>query len=233
MVQRALERVLYIWALRHPASGYVQGINDLATPFFLVFLTPHLPRDRPAKPEDVAAMAPATLAEVEADTFWCLSKLIDSIQDHYTFAQPGIQRMVFKLKELTARIDAKLHAHLMEQNLHFIQFAFRWMNCLLMRELSIDLILRLWDTYLAEHNGGDDDGANLSEGFAVMHVYACAALLARFSPELQQMEFQDLVVYLQHLPTSGWTDKDVGELLSQAYVFKSLYHNAPGHLSSS
>ena len=233
VVQRALERVLYIWALRHPASGYVQGINDLATPFFLVFLTPHLPRDRPAKPEDVAAVAPATLAEVEADTFWCLSKLIDSIQDHYTFAQPGIQRMVFKLKELTARIDAKLHAHLMEQNLHFIQFAFRWMNCLLMRELSIDLILRLWDTYLAEHNGGDDDGANLSEGFAVMHVYACAALLARFSPELQQMEFQDLVVYLQHLPTSGWTDKDVGELLSQAYVFKSLYHNAPGHLSSS
>ena len=233
VVQRALERVLYIWALRHPASGYVQGINDLATPFFLVFLTPHLPRDRPAKPEDVAAVAPATLAEVEADTFWCLSKLIDSIQDHYTFAQPGIQRMVFKLKELTARIDGKLHAHLMEQNLHFIQFAFRWMNCLLMRELSIDLILRLWDTYLAEHNGGDDDGANLSEGFAVMHVYACAALLARFSPELQQMEFQDLVVYLQHLPTSGWTDKDVGELLSQAYVFKSLYHNAPGHLSSS
>ena len=65
VVQRALERVLYIWALRHPASGYVQGINDLATPFFLVFLTPHLPRDRPAKPEDVAAVAPATLAEVE------------------------------------------------------------------------------------------------------------------------------------------------------------------------
>ena len=34
-VQRALERVLYIWALRHPASGYVQGINDLVTPFFI------------------------------------------------------------------------------------------------------------------------------------------------------------------------------------------------------
>ena len=157
MVQRALERVLYIWALRHPASGYVQGINDLATPFFLVFLTPHLPRDRPPKPEDVAAVAPATLAEVEADTFWCLSKLIDSIQDHYTFAQPGIQRMVFKLKELTARIDGKLHAHLMEQNLHFIQFAFRWMNCLLMRELPIDLILRVWDTYLAEYGGSEDE----------------------------------------------------------------------------
>lgn len=34
-----MERILYIWAIRHPASGYVQGINDLLTPFFLVCLT--------------------------------------------------------------------------------------------------------------------------------------------------------------------------------------------------
>lgn len=39
-VQRSLERVLYLWALRHPASGYVQGIDDLATPLFAVFLSP-------------------------------------------------------------------------------------------------------------------------------------------------------------------------------------------------
>lgn len=36
------ERVLYIWAIRHPASGYVQGINDLITPFFVVFLTEYI-----------------------------------------------------------------------------------------------------------------------------------------------------------------------------------------------
>lgn len=38
MMQDMLERILYIWAIRHPASGYVQGINDLATPFLVVFL---------------------------------------------------------------------------------------------------------------------------------------------------------------------------------------------------
>jgi len=38
-VQRCLERLLYIWAIRHPASGYVQGMNDLATPLFVVFLS--------------------------------------------------------------------------------------------------------------------------------------------------------------------------------------------------
>ena len=36
------ERILYIWAIRHPASGYVQGINDLVTPFFVVFLSEYL-----------------------------------------------------------------------------------------------------------------------------------------------------------------------------------------------
>jgi hypothetical protein len=40
---KIFERVLYIWAIRHPASGYVQGINDLVTPFFIVFLSEFIP----------------------------------------------------------------------------------------------------------------------------------------------------------------------------------------------
>ncbi len=31
-----------VCACRHPASGYVQGINDLVTPFLAVFLSPHM-----------------------------------------------------------------------------------------------------------------------------------------------------------------------------------------------
>ncbi|TSK13171.1 TBC1 domain family member 22B [Bagarius yarrelli] len=37
-VQEIFERILFIWAIRHPASGYVQGINDLVTPFFVVYI---------------------------------------------------------------------------------------------------------------------------------------------------------------------------------------------------
>lgn len=37
-IRKALSRLLYIWACRHPASSYVQGINDLATPLVVVFL---------------------------------------------------------------------------------------------------------------------------------------------------------------------------------------------------
>lgn len=33
-----LTRVLFIWQYKHPASGYVQGINDLAAILMYVFI---------------------------------------------------------------------------------------------------------------------------------------------------------------------------------------------------
>ncbi len=44
---------------------------------------------------------------IEADSYWCMSKFLDSIQVNYIFAQTGIQEKVKKLKELTERIDCK------------------------------------------------------------------------------------------------------------------------------
>lgn len=45
-------------------------------------------------------------------------------------------------------LPASLHGHFEEQSVEYMQFAFRWMNCLLMRELSVRNIVRLWDSYL-------------------------------------------------------------------------------------
>jgi hypothetical protein len=44
-IKRVLGRLLYIWAMRHPASSYVQGINDLATPLVAVFLSDYYEGD--------------------------------------------------------------------------------------------------------------------------------------------------------------------------------------------
>lgn len=35
-------RILFIWAVRHPASAYVQGINDLCAPLLLVFISEYV-----------------------------------------------------------------------------------------------------------------------------------------------------------------------------------------------
>lgn len=150
--QRSLERILYVWAVRHPASGYVQGINDLVTPFWQVFLGVYITDPDIESGMDPGQLPKAVLDAVEADSFWCLTKLLDGIQDHYIVAQPGIQRQVAALRDLTARIDAGLAKHLETESVEFIQFSFRWMNCLLMREISVKNTIRMWDTYMVSHH---------------------------------------------------------------------------------
>lgn len=73
------------------------------TPFLIVFLSEHLSGN--VEDWSISDLSPDKVSNVEADCYWCLSKLLDGMQDHYTFAQPGIQRLVFKLKELVRRID--------------------------------------------------------------------------------------------------------------------------------
>ncbi|KIJ67778.1 hypothetical protein HYDPIDRAFT_83427 [Hydnomerulius pinastri MD-312] len=233
--QRSLERILYVWAIRHPASGYVQGINDLVTPFFQVFLSAYignetmhcllttcLPPDSDPEEFDTALLPENVLNAVEADSFWCLSRLLDGIQDNYISAQPGIQRSVKRMAELVARIDAPLYAHLESQNVEFMQFAFRWMNCLLMREISVQNTIRMWDTYLAE--GAD--------AFSQFHLYVCSAFLVKWSAKLRQMDFQGIIMFLQSLPTQDWGDHEIELLLSEAFVLNSIWHNAQSHFNA-
>mgnify|MGYP003952128381 CR=1 FL=1 len=112
---------------------------------------------------DAAKLDAEVLANAEADTYWCLTKLLDNIQDHYTAGQPGLQRQMFRLEELVRRIDGDLHYHLTENGIQFTFFTFRWMNNLLMRELPLQAIVRLWDTLFSEDSGGS--------GFEDFHVY--------------------------------------------------------------
>ena len=146
--QRSLERILYVWAIRHPASGYVQGINDLVTPFWQVFLGTYMTNRDIEEGMDPGQLPKPVLDAVEADSYWCLTKLLDGIQDNYIHAQPGIHRQVNALRDLTIRIDAGLAKHLEQEGVEFMQFSFRWVNCLLMREISIKNTIRMWDTYL-------------------------------------------------------------------------------------
>ncbi|XP_036015258.1 TBC1 domain family member 22A isoform X1 [Mus musculus] len=221
-VTEIFERILFIWAIRHPASGYVQGINDLVTPFFVVFICEYTDREDVDK-VDVSSVPAEVLRNIEADTYWCMSKLLDGIQDNYTFAQPGIQMKVKMLEELVSRIDERVHRHLDGHEVRYLQFAFRWMNNLLMRELPLRCTIRLWDTYQSE-----------PEGFSHFHLYVCAAFLVRWRREiLEERDFQELLLFLQNLPTARWDDQDVSLLLAEAYRLKFAFADAPNHYKKS
>ncbi|KFG54725.1 TBC domain protein, partial [Toxoplasma gondii FOU] len=121
-IQACMERALFLWAVKNPASGYVQGMNDLITPFLSVFLESSLVShfasftSRCLLPSPVGVAVPSSLHgtlsfpvvlhfgcagrdpdtvsideipggilhEVEADSFWCLSKLLAHIQVRFS-----------------------------------------------------------------------------------------------------------------------------------------------------
>lgn len=249
--QASLRRILYLWAIRHPASGYVQGINDLCTPFYQIFLAHFLllvqckKAGRPAvcvpglldveelplwhdeelmlytlHNFDPALLPPHVALMLEADTYWCLLRLLENITDNYIHEQPGIIRQVRDLRVLISKIDLPLLQHFDAEGIDFIQFSFRWMNCLLMRELELPLIVRMWDTYLSE----------TPLGFNHFHVYVCAAFLIKFSGDVKALDFQEIMLFLQNPPTQLWTEKDIELMLSEAYIWLLLYKNAGAHL---
>ncbi|XP_069833078.1 TBC1 domain family member 22A isoform X1 [Dendropsophus ebraccatus] len=219
VVTEIFERILFIWAIRHPASGYVQGINDLVTPFFVVFMGDHVAEEEEVENVDVSSLPEEVLRNIEADSYWCMSKLLDGIQDNYTFAQPGIQKKVKMLEELVSRIDEQVHRHLHQYEVEYLQFAFRWMNNLLMREVPLRCTIRLWDTYQSE-----------PEGFSHFHLYVCAAFLVRWRKEiLEEKDFHGLLILLQNLPTVQWENEDISVLLAEAYRLKFAFADAPNH----
>lgn len=251
IVQRIFQRILYIYSIRHPASGYVQGMNDLVIPFFVVYLSEFLPGSTQTDFESfqVSTLSEAVLQGVEADSFWSVKKLLDSIQDNYTFAQPGIQHLVSLLAKIISRIDSNLHEHLVKHNVQYLLFSFRWMNNLLTRELPLRCIIRLWDTYLAEGAltstnavGNslsptlDSKSSNTSIGngspfSASFHLYVCAAFLRYWSKNLlKEQEFQGIILFLQNLPTFHWTDNEIELLVADAYSLKETF--TPNHLLS-
>lgn len=220
-IKRMLTRLLYIWAMRHPASSYVQGINDLATPLIVVFLADYYDGQDVLDGDVMNHLSDERLDDLEADVYWCLTSLLAGIQDHYTSDQPGVQRMVMRLQELVNRIDVDLCRHLREMGIEFLQFSFKWMNCLLLREFHLRCVPRLWDTYISEKSGFED-----------FHVYVCAAFICQFSLQLQQMTFDELFAFFQDVPTSDWSDTEVEILLSQAFVLSTLFRGSEAHLNN-
>ena len=239
--QQMFERILFVWAVRHPASGYVQGMNDVLHPFFLAFLSPYIwglsedsiftnniPSDLESKitinltPDDLDKISDEQLKIIEADCFWCYSKLLDGLQDLYTKDQPGLYRMLRSLSIVIDRVDPALSAWIAKEDIDYQEFAFRWVNCLLVREFSMDLVFRLWDNYIS----------NILK-ISSMHIYTCAAFLEILSPRIISLPHADFIIAIQSIPNDSWHLEDMEEIIAQAYIYDKMFTSSPSHLKSS
>ncbi|ETO16464.1 GTPase-activating protein gyp1 [Reticulomyxa filosa] len=175
----------------------------------------------------ISSLKEEELLDVEADSYWCLDEFLESLQLNYTHEQPGIQRMMQKFQRLVEECDSsfinytqsspvqerKLAGHFKEQGVEFVQFSFRWMNCFLMREFTLQQIIYMWDTYLAEYHLNKD---NVEQ----FHVFVCVALLLHFKKELIvecfNKDFADILLFIQDLPTRDWGEMQMSILMAEA-----------------
>ena len=224
-VQRVFEEVLFVWSVRHPASGYVQGMNDMLHPFFFAFLSPHY-KDKTTseleKMDNIDDIPDNILKEIEADSFWCFSKLLDGLQDLYTKDQPGLYKMLERLEEVIQQANPELAQHISDEGLQYQEFAFRWMNCLLVREFSVAIIFRIWDNYLAHPNR-----------IVSTHVYICAAMMTCMAYKLMPLNHAEFVILMQGITPEGWHQEEIEEILAQAYVYETKYSPAKRMRSAS
>ena len=61
------------------------------------------------------------------------------------------------------------------------------------------------------------------------HVFVCAAFLVKWSDQLLARDFQEIITFLQNPPTKDWDENEIEMLLSEAYIWQSLYKDATSH----
>jgi len=144
------------------------------------------------------------------------------------------KHLVQRLRDILNRVDQPLARHLEVQGIDILHTAFRWITCLMVRELPMGCCVRLWDTFIAESALAAGDRLRKSEdgsaGWEALLVYFCACFTAYFSARLQAMDFEAITLFLQRMPTDHFVEGDVEVLLGEAYVLKSLFQQAPQHL---
>lgn len=218
IIREVLTRILFIWSIRHPASGYVQGLNDVCCPFLITYLSEYLPLSYKVdgyNKDRLLALDKSILSNVEADTYWSLSKMVEKTQDIYTENQPRVHEIIKKMNEIVIRVDPELHNHFENQDINYVQFAFRWINCFFVREFTLDKVVRLWDTYFSE-----------SDDIGVFHEYVCASLLLHLKSEIMKKLFPGLISYLQSFPTKKWSLEELEVLLAKSYQLKTIFQKA-------
>ena len=215
-VQNSIKRILLIYSIRHPSNQYAQGMNDIVAPIFAVYISELFNTDYITLENNIRqyekSITEKILLKAEADTYYSLSLLLLTMKANYLKGFQGVHENLRKLDLLLKKSDINLYNHLKNNDVEVYHFGFRWCFCLLMREFPIELSIKVIDFYLVE----DYPPIELC-------VYLMLALLLKFSFRVKKLQREQIIMFLQNLPTQNWGEEDIKILVAEAFTLRSFF----------
>lgn len=97
------------------------------------------------------------------------------------------------MKEVIKRVDPELLNHFEAHEIDFYHMYFRWVTCLLLRQFTVKIGLRLFDTYLSDENN-----------YFNFSLYILAAIILKYSKKFKTLNFEEMMMFQQNMPTKDW-----------------------------
>ncbi|WFD35216.1 hypothetical protein MCUN1_002066 [Malassezia cuniculi] len=135
--------------------------------------------------------------KAEAGVYFAFERLMHMIQE-YNMVNPLPQRVASFLTLFRTTLP-ELHAYFEAEEVDLVAVATSWLQHLLARELQIEDVMRLWDTYFAVPDLLD------------LHVYVCLAILTNCKDALEEFDRSETTSMLFSLPPL-----DIDRIISDA-----------------
>jgi len=230
LVQDSLKRVSFIWSKENPNISFFQGLPDLISPFFSVFLANCFGEmsdyqngfSTNTRFHSDLEQCMKRLVSVEADAYWCISKLMYGLQHEVPFTKAlHAEGMVSQFREVVLKVNPQI-VDIIENkfNIDFVMFTFRWHHCFMARELSFKNLIILWDYYLAEG----------IKGFTRLQLYFAAVYLGEFEPYLKKAtDMSECMLFFQTPPFVDWDRNNIQNLVRRARDLWFRHENEHAH----
>eukprot|EP01122_Echinamoeba_exundans_P008009 TRINITY_DN2576_c0_g1_i19.p1 TRINITY_DN2576_c0_g1~~TRINITY_DN2576_c0_g1_i19.p1 ORF type:complete len:639 (+),score=86.92 TRINITY_DN2576_c0_g1_i19:279-2195(+) len=116
----ALHNILMSYIFFNFDVGYVQGMNDLAAPMWLIM-------------------------QDESEAFWCFKHYMETMSSNFDKDQQGMNTHFLQLERLLRCIDPTFHQYLGRVSCLNMFFVYRWILINFKREFSCDDVMVLWE----------------------------------------------------------------------------------------
>ena len=193
--QASLRRVLRAYSLYDTDVGYCQGMNFIAATLITFMEEEEAFWMLVGKCSNCVSFLHVYLFQINFANVVTIFFLLKAVMNEQPTNMRGLfgenmqqtQQILDTSEKLIKDFLPVLYKHFEKENIHITMFVTQWMLTVFTSSFPFDLVVRVWDCFLAE-------------GYKIVYR-VMLALLKLSSQDLLQLPFEEILAYLQRLPS--------------------------------